>query len=114
MFTFVTTKQTTKMETKLEHTDKLLKALSAHVECVEGKVSTNKDGVKYRYDHYKNRLTTTPYWLELLWNKATTENGKPHATQFHAYGVYSFGFKRAVFKGHKHGNIEYTKLVILD
>lgn len=104
-----------KNETALNpSTKKLLEALRDSMVLTEGKVQTNNNGVRYRYDHYKNKYKHTPYWLKLLWEKAVVENKEPkYSTQF-SDGPYQFAFKRAVFKSEKDGPIGYSQLIILD
>ena len=95
-------------------TQKLLNALSKSMICEKGKVCTNEDGIKYRYDHYKNKYKFTPYWLKLLFEAAAKETtGSFYKTQFHEDN-HSFHFARAQYKGQKDREITYSKLIILD
>ncbi len=93
-------------------TQKLLNALEKGITKEEGDVQVNVDGERYRYDRYRNRYNSTPYYLELLFNAAAKANGKEFSNQFND-GDYIFHFARARYKGEKHGNIDYSKLVVL-
>lgn len=95
-----------------EATIKLMEALKSGITKVEGAVQTNEDGEKYRYDEYKNKFKSTPYFLETLFNNAAKAAGAEFRTTFHD-GNLTFSFARAKYKGVKHGNIQYNELVII-
>lgn len=78
----------------------------------KGRVETNADGEKYRYDTFRNEYNFTPFWLEQIWNRAAKAAGKEFSENFHD-SPYSFHFKRAKYKGQRNGPITYKKLVIL-
>lgn len=94
-------------------TEKLLNALNGSMTVKKGAVVTNKKGVKYRYDEYRNKHAYTPNWLELLWYRAAEDGGNRHGDHF-SDGDYSFSFRRARFKSEKNGPINYNKFVIIE
>jgi hypothetical protein len=92
-------------------TQKLIQTLESNSVVIEGKISTAKDGVKYRYDMFVLKYENAANWLVSLFEKAVLENGvSKYSTQFIS-GDYSFHYDRPKFKGTPNGKIKMTKLI---
>lgn len=98
--------------TATTHTEKLINSLEKYFTKSEGTIA-EKDGVKYRYDHYISKPKFTPYWLRKMFERAAAENGNDHDRQFNYNKKFGFSFDRAVYKGQPDGKIYASKLIIL-
>jgi hypothetical protein len=91
----------------------LIESLEKNTVLVEGPISINVDGIKYRYDTYLLKYANTAYWLRLQFEKASLFiTGKEYNKSFF-YEDYSFNFDRAISKNEKDRKISMKKLVIL-
>ena len=91
----------------------LIENLEKNSIVTEGVISTNVDGIKYRYDSYILKYENTAYWLRLMFEKASLFVTKNEYNKQFCYDDYSFYFDRSSLKNEKDRKITMKKLVIL-
>ncbi len=90
----------------------LIETLENYGTVTEGKVYTNEDGEKYRYDTCKSNYKNTPYWMAKVFKNAIEESNATNKfdTNF-THGNFGFRFDRAILKNQKDLGMSFNLLI---